>query len=185
MRRADRRTVVLAAAVALAASAEAQARSLPIVVKGGEVRQVGPLHVPATKNLTLAQVRRTLGRPTSTEAEAGQTGSNGDPDLCFVRWKALGLRATFGDGSASGSESPRVICSPRTPLDLLQLRSRRYRLPSGLRVGDGLARLRRLHPRAKLDGDTVDLVGGFTSSGDHVYVLIKRRKVAEIVLHLG
>jgi hypothetical protein len=124
------RALVLTAAVALAAAPAALAASFVIQ---GDYR-IGGYAVKADGSL--AGVIDEYGRPTSVRRRF-QGGA------CDVRWRAIGLFVEFYN--LGGDDS----CRPASGrFRRATMTGRRWRTAKGLRIGDSVARLRRLYPRA-------------------------------------
>jgi hypothetical protein len=70
----------------------------------------------------------------------------GESNLCRVRWQRLGLEM----GYAHSSPNPCALKKVRAAAWYgATIYSRRWRTERGLRVGDSVARLRRLYPKAR------------------------------------
>jgi hypothetical protein len=139
----SRRLLLLAAtalsvAATLATAAPAGAQPFVIEARGSEtgpgvVRAIGDFK-PA-RNPRLRAAIRAYGQPTSRR---------GGGEICRVRWADLGVRITFQNFGGvdscepSGGLAQKVVVAGDEP----------WRTRKGLRLGDGVARLERLYPRA-------------------------------------
>jgi hypothetical protein len=139
-----KRTTVLAAAAlsvaaALASAAPAGARPFVIEARGshtglGVVRAIGDFR-PA-RNPKLGAAIQAYGDPSST---------SGGGEICRVRWADLGLRITFQNFGGVDSCEP----SGGRAQKAVVAGDSRWRTAKGLRIGNGVGRLRRLYPRAE------------------------------------
>jgi hypothetical protein len=133
---------------ALLATAVVSAAPGPLIIEvpdSGRIVRVGAFkprqflgehHFPGG----VAPIRRTairaFGRPDRRDAQG-----------CPNRWRRLRLRlvtADFGGGPA---------CAPATPVQHVEIFSRRWRTERGLRVGDSLDRVRELYPELRRFSD--------------------------------
>jgi hypothetical protein len=135
-----RLAVVLAAVavVLLAAASPASARSFVLRATGsttgpGVVQQIGDFRPPS--GATLRRAVRAYGVTTSRR---------GGGEICRVRWAGLGALIIFQNFGGSDSCGPRGLAQKAVLTG-----DRPWRTEAGLRIGDGVARLRRLHPGAK------------------------------------
>ena len=134
---------------ALAAPPGAEARSFVLKAKGsktglGTVR-VGDFR-PARDPLLGAAV----------DAFGATTSRRGGGDVCRVRWNPLGLRMRFQNfGGLDSCDND----GGRAQKGVIRGDSR-WRTPQGLRIGNTVARLRRLHPKAKRTARGFRLVQG-------------------------
>jgi hypothetical protein len=129
----------LSAAAALAAAAPAGARPFVVEARGsktslGVVRAIGDFR-PAG-NPRLGAAIRAFGRPSSRR---------GGGEICRVRWAALGVRITFQNFGGADSCEPSGGRAQKAVVG----GDSRWRTAKGLRVGNRVARLRRLYPRAR------------------------------------
>jgi hypothetical protein len=129
----------LAALTLLVAAAPAHARSFVLKARGsetsiGSVRAIGDFK-PA-RNPRLGAAIRAFGEPTS---------SAGGGEICRVRWTNLGVRIRFQNFGGFSSCEPRRGRAQKAIIS----GDRRWRTPEGLRIGNSVDRLRRLHPDAR------------------------------------
>ena len=147
------RWVSLVGACFLAACAAAAAGvvAAPRVVVGD--RSVGGVHMGATAAAAISR----LGSPTRVTHRGAQE--------CRIAWRRVGLVATFLDLSSGDP------C--RSGLLTIAVAATGWRTNRGLRVGDPVARVRRLYPRARLHRSDPDrtMVG---------YWLVTRHRCAEV-----
>jgi hypothetical protein len=131
-----------------------------VVVPVGRDAHAGPYRFfTAAGPNNYAAARAAFGPPSSTRplGRAGQT------NLCLVYWTSLGLQLGF----ASVPHPCRATSLRRAKWYGATLTSARWRTDRGLRVGDSLARVRRLYPRARPRGDgTWTLVARPAPSGE-------------------
>jgi hypothetical protein len=95
----------------------------------------------AANDPTLAGAIRALGVPSSCRRVPGFRS------FASVTWSRLGLRMVFGTYGPIPARGP-CAAAGRIVLDSAIATGRRWRTGRGLRVGDPVARLRRLYPRA-------------------------------------
>jgi hypothetical protein len=127
---------ILALAVAEAATA---ATTHTIRWSNGQVTRIGALNT--TGSPTIARAVRVFGAPARRRLESRL--------VCVVDWRPLGLRASFVN--LGGPTPGRTTCSDAVgKLQTATIRGSSFRTQRGLRVGDSVARLRRLHPGARL-----------------------------------
>jgi hypothetical protein len=117
----------------------AAARSFVIKAQGsstglGQVRAIGDFK-PA-RDPRLAAAIGAWGDP---------SGKSGGGDFCKVRWAALGIRFTFQNFGAVDSCQPRHGRAQKGVVS----GDRPWRTGKGLRLGDTVARLKRLYPRSR------------------------------------
>lgn len=124
------------------AAASSRPTDFVIVAAGqDDQRRIGSYHYLRDfgRGRSYAAAVRTFGRPTSRGTDA--PGSN----LCTVRWRDLGVDVGFA--SRPGA------CRPGNLRDAAwygaSVHSRRWSTNRRLRIGDNVARLRRLYPRAR------------------------------------
>jgi len=158
--------LVLAAALALAAPADA--RSFVIRATGsttglGEVQAIGDFK-PAT-GPRLGAALRAFGPSTSRR---------GGGEICRVRWANLGVFGIFQNFGGTDSCRPRggraqkVVVSGDRP----------WRTFRGLRLGDGIARINRLHPEARRTPRGFRLVEGVLPFGTPVRYAVLGARIA-------
>jgi hypothetical protein len=144
------------AAAALAATAPAVgARPFVIRATGSEtgpgvVRAIGDFR-PA-RNPTLRAAIRAYGPTTSRR---------GGGEICRVRWADIGVRITFQNFGGVDSCTPAGGRAQKGVVD-----DRRWRTAKGLRIGNGVSRLRRLYPNAKRTSRGFRLVEGILPFGE-------------------
>lgn len=134
--------IVACVAVLLVASAAARAPA-PMTIRwsNGKLTRIGALDLSRTP--TIKRATDAFGRPAS-KRPSGKV-------LCLVDWTRLRLRGNFVN--LGGPLPGRTTCSTSAgTLQTAQIRGRAFRTQAGLRVGDTLARLRRLHPAARRHG---------------------------------
>ena len=135
--------VALAVACAFAATAAA---SPSFVIKGDE--WIGTFAVK--KNGTLGGLEAAFGKPgrlTPTQ------------DGCTALWGSIGLRVSLYN-LAGGNP-----CKPKTGFHSTSVMTgKRWSTNKGLRIGDAVARLKALYPKAKLHGSQYWLVPRFTQA---------------------
>jgi hypothetical protein len=129
----------LSVAAGLATASPAGARPFVVEARGSEtslgvVRAIGDFR-PA-RNPRLGAAIRAFGRPSSRR---------GGGEICRVRWADLGVRITFQNFGGvdscepSGGRAQKAVVGGDS----------RWRTAKGLRVGNSVARLTRLYPRAR------------------------------------
>jgi hypothetical protein len=131
--------VALSVAAALAAASPAAARPFVVEARGSEtglgvVRAIGDFR-PA-RNPRLGAAIRAFGRPSSRR---------GGGEICRVRWADLGVRIAFQNFGGADSCEPSGGRAQKAVVG----GDSRWRTAKGLRIGDGVDRLRRLYPRAR------------------------------------
>jgi hypothetical protein len=141
--------VALIAAVLL--TVPAAAASPPYVVQGD--RAVGGLQIARG---TLAQARQRFGPPATARSRASGVE-------CIADWIRIGLRLAFLDFSGRACQDGVLVTATITSRSA-------WRTAVGLRVGDPVARVRRLYPRASLHPASPPWSG---------YWLVTRRTCAE------
>ena len=145
--------LVLAASVASVLSAvPAFAASPPYVIQGD--RAVAGLQIGRG---TLADARARFGPTSSVRSRAAGVE-------CDARWSRLGLKLTLLDFSGRACRDGVLIGATVTNRSA-------WRTAVGLRVGDSVARLTRLYPRARLHPASPPWTG---------YWLVTRRTCAEV-----
>jgi hypothetical protein len=116
------------------------------IVAGGprDLQRIGPYYFARDAGLghSYPGALRAFGSPSSRGADPTV------PGVCTVRWVALGLDVRF-----SSPEGAADACSParlrQSTWDGATAHARRWRTAKGLAVGDSVARLRSLYPRAR------------------------------------
>jgi hypothetical protein len=169
-----RRAIVLAAAAvssvaALAATAPAEARPFVIEARGSEtgpgvVRAIGDFK-PA-RNPRLRAAIRAYGDPSS---------SSGGGEICRVRWADLGVRITFQNFGGVDSCRP----SGGRAQKAVVAGDDRWRTAKGLRIGNTVARLERLYPRARRTARGFRLAEGILPFGAPVRYAVLGARVAD------
>jgi hypothetical protein len=145
----------LLVATALMAASPSDARSFVIKASGsktglGVVRAIGDFK-PA-RDPKLAAAIRAYGRPSSI---------SGGGEICRVRWAALGVRIRFQNFGGVNSCEPRNGRAQKAVVKGGQP----WRTAKGLRLADGVARLRRLYPGARRTSRGYRLVEGVLPFG--------------------
>ena len=131
------------AALLLCLSAAAPGTPTTIRWSDGKVTRIGALDLSRTP--TIKRATDAFGPPTSKRL-SGKV-------LCVVDWRGLRLRGNFVN--LGGPMPGRTTCSTSVgKLQTAEIRGRAFQTQAGLRVGDTLARLRRLHPAARRHGTT-------------------------------
>ena len=142
--------VLLVATLALAVPATA---ATPAFVIQGD-KTVAGLQIARS---TPANARARFGAPSSVRARL--------PHSCFMRWSGIGLSLTFLD------LSERRPCRSGVLVTATVTSRAHWRTALGLRVGDSIARLKQLFPRATLRRNQGPWTG---------YWLITRRMCTEL-----
>lgn len=144
--------LVLVAGLCAAAVPTTRAGSTAVVIRAGKsFQRVGPYVV--RRDPTLRGAIRALGAPTACRVKSG-------PSHVGARWAHLGIAmelVTFGlvPPGKNGCTAPGSI-----RLWYVAATGERVRTSLGLRVGNPVARLRRLYPRAERHGSAYWLVTG-------------------------
>ncbi len=172
--------IVTCAVVLFAAGATAAAAATTIRWKDGKLTRIGDLDLSRTP--TIMRATAAFGAPT-TKRRDGRA-------LCVVDWSALSLRGHFVN--LGRTPAGQTTCSATVgKLQTAELRGRALATQNGLRVGDTLARLRRLHPAARRHGSTWWLATApnpFGSAGARMSIVranVKDGKVSALVLWIG
>jgi hypothetical protein len=148
-----RAPTLLAAVVVLAWAAAAAGAAEVRVIRGDA--SAGPVRIARS---TLPQVRAALSAtPSATRRRDG---------TCTAAWRGLGLTVDF---VVLGTD-PRNPCVGGFAAQATIARRDGWRTALGLRVGDGVGRLRRLYPRARFHA----------AAPDRGYWLVARRACAEV-----
>jgi hypothetical protein len=131
------------AIVLLAIPAKAAPRDFTIVAIGkDQERRIGSFHYLRDfgRGRSWSAAVRAFGRPTSRGSDVP-----GRSNICTVRWRHLGLDIGFASrpGACKEWNLRRAAWYGAT------VHSRTWRTAEGLRIGDSVARLKRLYPRAK------------------------------------
>jgi hypothetical protein len=121
---------------------------VPCAVAGGssairvgvESQTIGPWRTGTTP--TFAAAVAAFGRETTCRRLEALSG------FAAAEWRRLGLRLVFGSYGAGGARP----CRARRAvfLDNVRARGTQWRTGLGLRIGDSVAKLRRLYPHARL-----------------------------------
>ena len=146
------RALLVVATAALLPAVPASAASPPYVVQGD--RAVGGLQIARG---TLTQARQRFGPPSTVRSRA--SGFE-----CNANWPRVGLRLAFLDFSGRACQDGVLVTATITSRSA-------WRTAVGLRVGDSVARVRRLYPRATLHPASPPWTG---------YWLVARRTCAEV-----
>jgi hypothetical protein len=107
---------------------------------GVRTETIGPWRVQG--NSSLAGAIAAFGAPSRCRKLSGL------PGFASVEWQALGLRAVFGTYGSGGARPCQAVHTVR--LDNARTSSKDWVTGRGLRVGDSVAKLRRLYPQATL-----------------------------------
>ena len=171
---------LVAAAAALAAAPAAQARSFVVKARGshttlGTVLAIGdfkPAHDPK-----LGAAIAAYGPPSS---------KRGGGDLCKVGWRGLGVAIRFQNFAAVNSCDPSGGFAQKAVVK----GDRPWRTGRGLRLGDRVARLKRLYPHARRSSRGFRLVAGVLPFGTvHDYSVLGARvaggRVTAFTLFIG
>jgi len=146
------RAFLVAVAATVFLAMPASAASPPYVIQGD--RAVGGLQIARG---TLAQARQRFGAPSSVRARASGVE-------CNAAWNRIGLRLAFLDFSGRACQDGVLVTATITSRSA-------WRTAVGLRVGDSVARIRQLYPRASLHPASPPWTG---------YWLVTRRTCAEV-----
>jgi hypothetical protein len=146
------RALLVAVTAAVSLALPASAASPPYVVQGD--RAVGGLLIARG---TLAQARQRFGAPSTVRARSSGVE-------CNASWPRIGLRLAFLDFSGRACRDGVLVTATITSRSA-------WRTAVGLRVGDSVARVRRLYPRARLHPASPPYTG---------YWLVTRRTCAEV-----
>lgn len=177
-----RRVTVAATAALLVAATAALAAATPRTIgwANGKVTHIGTMRTNGSPTLTRAI--RAFGPPSRKRL--------GGRELCIVDWNALGLRANFVN--LGGVRPDQTTCTAGVgKLQTATIRGTGFRTPRGLSVGDSTARLRQLHPGARLRERSWWLATApnpFGESGDRMAIVranTKAGKVSNFVLWIG
>jgi hypothetical protein len=147
-----RALLLVAVTAAVLPAVPAPAASPPYVVQGD--RAVGGLQIARG---TLAQARQRFGAPTTVRSPASGVE-------CNASWSRIGLRLAFLDFSGRACQDGGLVTATITNRSA-------WRTAVGLRVGDPVARIRQLYPRARLHPASPPWTG---------YWLVTRRTCAEV-----
>lgn len=142
------------AATTLAAAVPADARSFVLRATGsqtglGEVRAIGDFK-PAV-NPRLRAAVRAFGQPTSRR---------GGGEICRVRWNRFGLTIRFQNFGGFNSCGPRGLAQKAVVTG-----EQPWRTAKGLRLGDGVVRIRRLYPNARQTRRGFRIISGILPFG--------------------
>jgi hypothetical protein len=146
------RALLVAVTAAVLLALPASAASPPYVVQGDRV--VGGLQIARG---TLAQARQRFGAPSKVRSRASGVE-------CNASWNRIGLRLAFLDFSGRACQDGVLVTATITSRSA-------WRTAVGLRVGDSVARVLRLYPRASLHPASPPWTG---------YWLVTRRTCAEV-----
>ena len=176
--------LALAAAVLLiaaTAASDATAAGDTIRAQGsasgfGRVLAIGAFK--PERDPTLAAAISAFGDP-SSRRRSGDTA-------CRVSWSGVGLAILFANFGGGGACDPRYGRAQRG-----RANGSRWRTGKGLRVGDRVRRLIRLHPRASRHGRVWWLVSGVSLYGSPsrrypvLAAAVSRGRVASLKLEIG
>jgi hypothetical protein len=146
------RALLVAVTAAVLLALPASAASPPYVVQGD--RAVGGLRIARG---TLAQARQRFGPPSTVRSRASGVE-------CNANWPRIGLKLTFLDFSGRACQDGVLVTATITSRSA-------WRTAVGLRVGDSVARIRQLYPRASLHPASPPWTG---------YWLVTRRTCEEV-----
>jgi hypothetical protein len=146
------RALLVAVTAAVLLAVPASAASPPYVIQGD--RAVGGLRIA---HGTLAQARQRFGPPSTVRSRASGVE-------CNANWPRIGLKLAFLDFSGRACQDGVLVTATITS-------GSAWRTAVGLRVGDSVARIRRLYPRASLHPASPPWTG---------YWLVTRRTCAEV-----
>ena len=141
---------------------------------------IGELRIKPRNQTTVRDARAAFGAPASLRP--------GESYECRGSWPSLGLKLVFwelGAGTACGTGQPQTarIYGAAGRMS--------FRLESGLRVGDSLRRLRRLHRHARRRGRAYVLKSVISKIGPGrhrmpiVSAVVKGRRVSSLKLWIG
>jgi hypothetical protein len=175
--------VSLGVCAALLWAGSASALSLAVSTirwKDGSITRIGELDLSRTP--TIKRVSDVFGPPTSRRLDGKL--------LCVVNWAPLKLRGNFVN--LGRSRAGQTTCSTNVgKLQTAEIRGTSFRTQNGLRVGDSVARLRKLHPAARRHGDTWwlatarNVIGGGSGRFPIVRANVRAGKVSVLVLWIG
>ena len=176
-------TLLLAtSALTISAAAAAAPVAPPQTIRwsDGRVTHIGAMKTNGSPTLTRAI--RAFGTP-SRRRLSGR-------EVCIVDWNALGLRANFVN---LGRTPPgKTTCSPGVgKLQTATIRGSSFQTQRGLKVGDSTARLRKLHPGARLRERSWWLASApnpFGDAGERMAIVranTQGAKVVNFVLRIG
>ena len=131
---------ILALAVVGGSVSIVQAADTSAIRIGVKTETIGPWRVQA--NPSLAGAIAAFGAPARCRKVTGL------PGFASVEWQGLGLRAIFGTYGSGGARP--CHATRRVRLDNARASSKEWQTGRGLRVGDSVAKLRRLYPQARL-----------------------------------
>jgi hypothetical protein len=144
----------LAAATTLVAAAPAHARSFVLRATGsqtglGEVQAIGDFKPSVNPRLRAAV--RAFGQPDRRR---------GGGELCRVRWNRFGLTIRFQNFGGFDSCGPRSLAQKAVVTG-----ERPWRTTKGLRIGDGVGRIKRLYPSARQTQRGFRIISGILPFG--------------------
>ena len=177
-----RRLAAIAIVAALLITSIALAAATPRTIRwaNGQVTSIGAMKTNGTPTLTRAI--RAFGNP-SRKRLVGR-------EVCVVDWNALGLRAHFVNLGVS--RPGQTTCTAGVgKLQTATIRGTGFRTQRGLKVGDSTARLRELHPGARLRDRSWWLATAsnpFGEPGDRMAIVRANTKggaVSSFVLWIG
>lgn len=163
----------------LSATADARSRSYTIQTSKGFITSIGSLRMSGADGGTLARAIVVFGRPSQIRPIAD--GSDG----CTIRWKRLGLNATFAN---FGIES---ACAPRGGrFQAATIRSTRFRTSRGVRVGSRSSTIRDKHRLARFVSGSWWIASATSPFGDEreiatVRALVRAGRVWALKLWVG
>jgi hypothetical protein len=177
-----RRLLLIAAAAWLLATTAAAVGAATHTIRwaNGQVTSIGAMKTSGSPTLTRAI--RAFGTPSRTRL-SGQ-------EVCIVDWNGLGLRANFVNLGAN--PAGRTTCTAGVgKLQTATIRGTSFQTQRGLKVGDSIARLRQLHPGARLRERSWWLASApnrFGDAGERIAIVranTQAGKVVNFVLWIG
>jgi hypothetical protein len=140
-----RRPLLALVLAGLTAATAARAGNDFVIVAGGprDQQRIGPYAFASTRTAgrSYPAAIEAFGRPTSRG-----TDTRAQRDLCTVRWTRLGLETTFESKSSDPCSTASLSQSVWFGATI---HARPWQTDKGLRVGDTVAKLHRLYPKAR------------------------------------
>lgn len=173
-------SIVTCAVVLFTVNATAATAATTVRWKDGKITHIGDLGL--SRAPTIGRATAAFGAPTKKRLD-GKV-------LCVVDWAPLALRGRFVN--LGGPRPGQTTCSSTVgKLQTAEIRGPALQTQDGLRVGDTLARLRKLHPAARRHGKSWWLATAPNPFGDPgarmsiVRANVKDGKVSVLVLWIG